>query len=145
MSKSARGTGITLPIDWRGPSRALPTCPVVPVSRMRIRPSRTRAAARLQPEAGPGHPLATIRVFDTPLDPDRRVVMANRDLVAWAIELIAFIEEIRSFRQNNKSVRKTPRHPELPAVVLHKLDRDVATEGWATLADVDRNIEDTSP
>jgi hypothetical protein len=101
---------------------------------MRIMTAGRRAASA-------SAPAAERRRLDAPGDADDGVVPAHRDFIGRAVEFIAFVEKIRRFRQHREAVGKAARHPHLAAVLLAQFDGDVAAEGRAADADIDRDIE----
>jgi hypothetical protein len=81
----------------------------------------------------------------TPVNLQRRIIPANRDLISRAIERVAFVVEISRVRQNGKTVSEPPGYPYLPEVIIAKFNRYMLAECWAADADVDRDVQDAPP
>jgi hypothetical protein len=118
--------------------RAGPTCPVTPVTKTRTTISHIRADLSEKRSRGIAcrHPGR----FDTPRNPDRRVIPPHHDLVGRAVKVVAFVKEISGFRQHHEAMGEAAWHPELAAALVVQFDGNVLPESWAAAADVHRNV-----
>jgi hypothetical protein len=75
-----------------------------------------------------------------PPDADRGIVPADSDLVGWTIEFVALAENVRRFREDQKTVCEPASYPHPATVLVTQFSGNVLPECGAAVPDVDRLV-----
>src|SRR5437868_5180722 len=143
-SSIERSHATTRPRPCSERSSSNPTCPFTPVTRIvgsGFTPTSRIDFGFAQSLAGRILRGEQRLEIDRPFDSDFGIVPDDAALVLGEPVIGRFVEELGGLRQDDESMRKTGRHPQLLVVVVRQHHTDPLAEGRRALANIDDDVE----